>query len=140
MSKRPAKFCSLRCRNRGRGSRPQPTPEQRRAWRENRLTQVGYRERNNAQANDRARALKKWIADYKTAAGCTDCGYNAHPAALDVDHMNGKTSNISSLKSIAAVEAEIARHECVVRCANCHRVKSWETRTWDRRQSDSTAS
>lgn len=68
-------------------------------------------------------------------AGCIDCGYNAHPAALDIDHMEGKTANISSLKSISSVEAEIARHKCVVRCATCHRIKSWETRTWERHDS-----
>lgn len=99
----------------------------------------GYRERVNAVDNARIQNVKKWVSDYKVAAGCVDCGYNAHPAALDFDHMEGKTANISALKSIAAVEAEIARHKCVVRCSNCHRIKSWETRTWERHDS-STAS
>ena len=139
-SKRPAKYCSDRCREKSRPKRPQPTPEQRRAWREKRLTQPGYRERVNSTENARARRVKAWIADYKLARGCVDCGYAAHPAALDIDHMEGKTANISSLKSVAAVEAEIARHKCVVRCANCHRIKSWETRTWERHDSPSTGS
>lgn len=94
----------------------------------------------NAVANARARAVKKWISDFKINSGCVDCGYRKHPAALDIDHMNGKTKNISSLKSIAAVKAEIERHGCVVRCANCHRIKSWETRTWDRQGDSSTSS
>jgi hypothetical protein len=92
----------------------------------------------NAVENSRARAVKEWVSEFKLASGCVDCGYREHAAALDIDHMNGKTSNISSLKSIAAVQAEIARHDCVVRCANCHRIKSWNTRTWERQ--DSTAS
>ncbi|WP_330253077.1 hypothetical protein OG874_00230 [Nocardia sp. NBC_00565] len=90
-------------------------------------------------ANKRIRVVKDWISMYKTTQGCVDCGYNKHPAALDIDHMEGKTANISSLKSVAAVQAEIERHRCVVRCANCHRIKSWETRTWER-QHDATAS
>lgn len=135
-----AKYCSSKCRERARPARPQPTADQRRAWREQRLTRDGYRERVNATENARARAVKAWISDFKVSAGCIDCGYDAHPAALDIDHMEGKTANISSLKSIAAVEAEIERHKCVVRCANCHRIKSWETRTWERHESPSTAS
>lgn len=44
--------------------------------------------------------------------------------------MEGKTANIANLKSIRAVKEEIERHKCVVRCANCHRIKSWETKSW----------
>ena len=83
------------------------------------------RARRNKVANDRIRGVKDWLNAYKVEHGCVDCGYNEFPQALDIDHINGKTRNISSLKSIAAIEAEIARHDCVVRCANCHRVKSW---------------
>lgn len=96
------------------------------------MAETERRERYNAVANSRIRQVKTWISNFKTSQGCVDCGYNAHPAALDIDHMAGKTANISQLKSIAAVKAEIARHDCVVRCANCHRIKSWETRTWER--------
>ena len=138
-SKRPAKYCSDACREKARPKRPAPSAEQRRLWREARLRQPGYRERTNSVANERIRVVKAWIADYKITRGCVDCGYNAHPAALDIDHMDGKTADISSLKSVAAVEAEIQRHKCVVRCANCHRIKSWETRTWERHDA-STAS
>lgn len=129
--RRDARYCSSRCREQGRVPRPQPTAEQRRAWREARLTRDGYRAETNAAANERIRAVKQWVAEYKLAQGCIDCGYNEHAVALDIDHVNGKTNDIHKLKSIGAVRAEIDRHSCVVRCANCHRVKSWETRTWD---------
>lgn len=79
----------------------------------------------NRVANDRIRKVKEWINKYKLSYGCLDCGYRQHAAALDFDHMDGKTSNIANLKSISAVQAEIERHACVVRCANCHRIKSW---------------
>lgn len=79
----------------------------------------------NRVANDQIRRVKDWINDFKMTHGCVDCGWKVHPAGLDFDHVDGKTANISSLKSIAAVQAEIDRHCCVVRCANCHRIKSW---------------
>jgi hypothetical protein len=79
----------------------------------------------NAVANVRIRKVKDWINAYKLDHGCIDCGYRRHPAALDFDHTDGKTANISSLKSIEAVQREIDRHSCVVRCSNCHRIKSW---------------
>jgi hypothetical protein len=140
-AKRPtAKYCSDLCVSRGRPKRTPPTAEQRRQWRLARLEKPGHRERVNAAANERIRAVKAWINAYKVDQGCVDCGYRANPVALDIDHMNGKTANIANLKSIEAVKAEIDRHGCVVRCANCHRIKSWETRTWVRHESPETAS
>lgn len=134
-----AKICSEPCRYRARGPR-RYDPAASRARRLNRLNRPDYRKSVNAQANARIRAVKDWINAYKVEQGCIDCGYRAHAVALDIDHMDGKTKNIANLKSIAAVQAEIARHGCVVRCSNCHRVKSWETRTWDRHDSSETAS
>lgn len=81
-------------------------------------------------ANERSRKVKEWLRQYKLERGCIDCGYNKHWAALDFDHMNGKTINVANAKSIAQAMAEIERHECVVRCANCHRIKSYNTRSW----------
>lgn len=129
-TKRTAKYCSNLCRNRARPLRPH-NPESRRQQYLKRVADPDRKARYNAAANTRIRSVKEWISAYKTGHGCVDCGYNAHPAALDIDHMAGKTANISALKSIAAVRAEIDRHKCVVRCANCHRIKSWKTRTWE---------
>lgn len=80
--------------------------------------------------NERVRKVKQWLRDYKVEAGCIDCGYNKHWAALDFDHMDGKTFNLANSKSIAQAKAEIERHGCVVRCSNCHRIKSYETQSW----------
>lgn len=125
---RPAKYCSNLCRSRARPPRVYNSEARHQQYARRAVDPEDARW-YNAVVNDRARAVKAWIADYKVGHGCIDCGYSAHPAALDIDHMEGKTANISSLKSIAAVEVEIARHKCVVRCANCHRIKSWKTRT-----------
>lgn len=115
---------------------PHANPEQRRQYHKDyitrRLQDPEYRARRNAVANARMRKVKDWLNAYKVEHGCIDCGYNAHPVALDIDHIDGKTSNVSSLKSIAAIQREMERHACVVRCANCHRIKSHETETWKR--------
>lgn len=61
--------------------------------------------------------------------GCIDCGYNKHPAALDFDHVDGeKLFEVSKTmgRSFAKMTAEIAK--CVVRCSNCHRIKTFEDR------------
>jgi hypothetical protein len=60
-----------------------------------------------------------WI---KMERGCIDCGFRGHPAALDFDHVeDGKEVNLSKVRSIPQMERELDR--CVVRCANCHRIR-----------------
>lgn len=81
--------------------------------------------------NDRLVLVREWVNKYKVEAGCTDCGWREHPCALDFDHTDGKTANISSLRSVKAIEEEIARHKCVVRCANCHRIVTYERLSLD---------
>jgi hypothetical protein len=133
MAKRAAKYCSELCSSRSRPRRQSSTPEKRKMWRENRLKVDGYRERVNQQDAERSRKVKAWIREYKMAQGCVDCGYAAHHVALEFDHTDGKTKNVSWLKSISAVQAEIERHKCVVRCANCHRIKTFEAKDWELR-------
>jgi hypothetical protein len=64
----------------------------------------------------------------KLRRGCIDCGYNKHPAALDFDHIVGEKkfalSKVS--RSLEALKDEIAK--CVVRCSNCHRIRTFEIR------------
>lgn len=93
-------------------------------WREARLADPAYRTRINAQTNARATAIRRWLDAYKLRHGCVDCGYNAHPAALHFDHIgSNKTMNVCNSKSVAQAQREITK--CVVRCANCHAVKTW---------------
>lgn len=67
----------------------------------------------------------------KLERGCVDCGYDAHPAALDFDHRDPATkcfdiSRALSTRSLSTLLEEVAK--CDVRCANCHRVRSWQNR------------
>lgn len=129
-TKRPetAKYCSTRCKERGRHRAYDAAATARRY--ESRMADPRKRAAYNLVARRRARTIKDWLNKYKLQRGCVDCGYRKHPAALDIDHMEGKSANVSQLKSIGAIKAEIQRHKCVVRCANCHRIKSFETKTW----------
>jgi len=77
----------------------------------------------------RLRAQRRdFLNTYKTAAGCTDCGYDAHPAALEFDHLPGfqkdfGIGNANNLNvSMERLLAEIAK--CEVVCANCHAIRT----------------
>ena len=78
-----------------------------------------------AKGNERNRRVKRWIAEYKLARGCADCGYAGHHAALDFDHITGeKELNVCFAKSIAQAQREALK--CDVVCANCHRIRTYE--------------
>lgn len=71
---------------------------------------------------------REWMQAEKVRRGCTDCGYNTHPVALDFDHIHGdKKFNLSQVsRSLEALQVEISK--CVVRCSNCHRIRTAESR------------
>ena len=71
---------------------------------------------------------QKFMGDYLATHPCVDCG-NTDIRLLDFDHITndkqyGIGTMVSTTFSIARIEAEIAK--CEVRCANCHRLKTWE--------------
>lgn len=81
--------------------------------------------RIRTEAADRAQGLtnRQRLDALKVERGCVDCGYNAHPAALQFDHVRGvKVAAVARLVHSAwpTILEEIAK--CDVRCANCHAV------------------
>ena len=75
--------------------------------------------------------VKQWVDAFKVEKGCEMCGYNAHPAALDFDHIDRSTkafdvSQFLGRKADEDIKLEIAK--CRVLCANCHRIKSYENK------------
>jgi len=89
-----------------------------------------YREYSR-RASQKLREVNRARLDaIKLGRGCADCGYNTHPAALDFDHVNGEKafgiSQAARYRSWPVIKREIAK--CIVRCANCHRVKTAERR------------
>lgn len=69
--------------------------------------------------------FQEWMNRYKQERGCLDCGFREIAEVLDFDHMDGKRIQISGCNSIDTAFAEIQDSKCIVRCSNCHRLKSW---------------
>jgi hypothetical protein len=68
--------------------------------------------------------FRKRSDEYKLALGCIDCGYKENSLALEFDHVNGKkTRCVSQYNNWDLALLEISK--CVVRCANCHRIKTF---------------
>lgn len=75
---------------------------------------------------ERARRDRVYFQQIKITRGCADCGFSAHPAALDFDHLPGTTKRyrICTMAGMRRdlIDAEIAK--CEVVCANCHRIRT----------------
>jgi hypothetical protein len=125
-----AKYCSRACKDRVKHSK-RPS----RAGQETHYSKVIksdpeklklHRER----ANKGRTQTRQWLADYKMSKGCQECGYRQHFSALQLHHTGNKSISISEARSSTArLIKEIEDGECVVLCANCHSIKSWEQRT-----------
>lgn len=128
-----ARYCSERCRITKAPKRvyPKRPPAPSRAGKQTYYDKVIRHDPerlsiHKQQSREHQERNRKWLADYKTSRGCVDCGYKQHAAALQLDHTGTKTAAISQIRtSIKRMQAEIEAGECVVRCANCHAVKTW---------------
>ena len=76
--------------------------------------------------NSRSRRYEK-INAYKLAKGCIDCGYADNPVALDFDHRDQglKILGVAAMLTYAWPKIVAELDKCDVRCANCHRVKTY---------------
>jgi len=94
-----------------------------------RITVAQRRERSRGYGAQRYKERRKLIDAIKVSRGCIDCGYSAYPAALQFDHLDvsKKSFKIAAglMRNWDSLLAEIAK--CVVRCANCHAVKTVES-------------
>lgn len=76
---------------------------------------------------------RKKLLEYLSLHPCIDCG-ERNPVVLEFDHVKkGKTGNISYMLgrlrcSWPTVVKEIEK--CEVRCANCHRIKTFKQFGW----------
>jgi hypothetical protein len=66
---------------------------------------------------------RQFIDRYKTYCGCQECGYKAHPAALDFVPVHDAPEGTSAIRTYwgRTKIKKIARY-CVILCANCHRI------------------
>lgn len=83
--------------------------------------------RHHERAVKTKKVVRDWLAAYKLERGCADCGYKEYACALQLDHTGPKTASISEIRtSVERMENEIMAGKCVVRCANCHSIKTWK--------------
>ena len=94
-------------------------------------TLTGSQERRLREAPIR-QGLMIWSDAYKLAAGCVDCGFDAHPRALSFDHImpgdrakflgySGWSSAVGQVRSTIKAERlrEHVKQTCEIRCLNC---------------------
>lgn len=75
--------------------------------------------------------IKRYFIDL-LGGKCIDCGYEAHLAALDFDHVDESSKKFGlgdgfhkfALNKISIEELHQEAQKCVIRCANCHRIKT----------------
>lgn len=92
-------------------------------------------QRNAPNKKERTKAFQQSRRDLlnqiKTERGCARCGYNAHPAALDFNHVHGEKSLAIGQDPKAAWQKLMDEiNKCEVLCANCHRIHTYENRHW----------
>jgi hypothetical protein len=92
---------------------------------DNKQVYISKAKRRNIRIYDENRKL---LCEYLSTHPCVDCGCD-DVRVLEFDHVRGlKTDEVTRILSTRAswstIEAEIAK--CEVRCANCHRLKTYE--------------
>lgn len=76
--------------------------------------------------------VQAFIDEWKLQMGCAECGYDTHPAALQMDHIIQRAvtepgaARWSGVKSMSHARRLIADPNIQVLCANCHCIKTRE--------------
>jgi hypothetical protein len=101
-----------------------------REWYRRPEVKPGVRLRQGAHFKATVLRNKLFVCRYLNEHPCVDCG-EADPIVLEFDHIRGdKIAPVARLvvapRSLSVIEKEIAK--CVVRCANCHRRKTYRER------------
>lgn len=89
-----------------------------------------YRDKNR-KLRDSAR---KFVVAYLQESSCIDCSFSDY-RALDFDHRNDKFKDVSEMVvqgyCIERIKEEIEK--CDIRCANCHRIKTFQELSYHKR-------
>lgn len=97
------------------------------------------RKRPYAPTQQRARVeiRRQWLWDYLLQHPCVDCGAD-NPVYLEFDHVDPSTKSKTVSRLVLGnapmdrVDAEISK--CVVRCSNCHAIRTAEQFGWYKMQ------
>lgn len=71
------------------------------------------------------------VQAHKLKSGCADCGYRAHPAALEFDHRPGSVKCFNVMEKVGSYSMDVIWAEiqkCEVVCANCHAIRTTSRR------------
>jgi hypothetical protein len=80
------------------------------------------RVKKSKEANRRNNRQK--VYSYLMTHGCIDCGIT-NPVVLDFDHVTGiKHASVSQMMDDTWSNIELEISKCVVRCSNCHRIRT----------------
>lgn len=77
---------------------------------------------------ERYRKNRARLIEFKLSKGCADCGYRAHHAALQFDHLPGKLKKCSPVTLLGRgfMSAMKEIEKCDVVCSNCHSIRTWQ--------------
>ena len=90
-----------------------------------RLNHARNRDERLVKQRLRTDGIRSAIAMLKLEVGCSDCGYDERPEALDFDHVRGLKLFSLGNGAYTSIENVIDESEkCEVVCANCHRVRT----------------
>lgn len=97
-----------------------------------------YAKKNDADVKTLRIEKNNFIRDYKAAHGCKDCGEKDW-IVLELDHRDPSTklhtpANLNK-RSWSIIHEELSK--CDVRCANCHRRRTYKERHWMTKDSGS---
>ena len=99
-----------------------------------------YAAKNDADTKALRKVKTDFIRDYKSAHGCVDCGEKDW-IVLELDHRDPSLKVLQpanmSRNSWDKIHEELAK--CDVRCANCHRRRTYKEKHWMAKVDGSTA-
>lgn len=91
-----------------------------------------YLDKAESWRRDRREELRAMVLEHLTQHPCVDCG-TADVRVLDFDHVTGVKKFGIAEGITDQVNPQVLRDEiekCVVRCANCHRIKTGDDLGW----------
>jgi 5-methylcytosine-specific restriction endonuclease McrA len=94
------------------------------------LKRLEKAQKDSAIITARARANKAFFVK-KLGGKCVKCGFAKHLAALEFDHINPYNKRYQIALILSRVDQDriwLEVQKCQLLCANCHRIKTYETR------------
>ena len=89
------------------------------------------RDCNKAYNRERLQKKRDYVNAYKLERGCAKCGYNAHPVALELNHIDPSTKKYNISRQLISITMPKLLEElgkCEVLCAICHQIHTYENK------------